>query len=125
MRIFLSMGLVEHTGHGIPTIVERYGREAFEIENNYIRCVIPFDEDVMTHINKNVGMNVGMNVVLKPSEKEVLNAIIENPDDSAVKMAEKTGISIRTAERALSKLQQYGMVERIGSRRDGRWIVIK
>ena len=25
MRIFLNMGLTEHTGHGIPTIVNRYG----------------------------------------------------------------------------------------------------
>ena len=25
MRIFLSMGLTEHTGHGIPTIVKKYG----------------------------------------------------------------------------------------------------
>ena len=70
-------------------------------------------------------MNVGMNVGLKPSEKKVLNAIIENPDYSAVKMAEKTGISTRTVERALANLQELGMVERIGSKRDGRWIVIR
>ena len=53
-------------------------------------------------------MNVGMNVGLKPSEKKVRSAIIENPDDSAVKMAEKTGISMRTVERALVKLQELG-----------------
>lgn len=47
MRIFLSMGLTEHTGHGIPTIVNKYGEEVFEIEDNYIRCIIPFDEDVL------------------------------------------------------------------------------
>lgn len=131
MRIFLSMGLVEHTGHGIPTIIERYGKDVFEIESSYIRCVIPFDEEVMAHIgkndgiDKNVGMNVGMNVGIKPSERKVLKAIIDNPDDSAVKMAEKTGLSVRTVERALSELQKLGMVERIGSKRDGRWIVIR
>lgn len=46
MRIFLSIGLTEHTGHGIPTLVNKYGKEVFEIEDNYIRCIIPFDEDV-------------------------------------------------------------------------------
>ena len=76
-------------------------------------------------MNKNVGMNVGMNVGLKPSEKKVLSTIIENPDDSALKMAEKTGFSKRTVERALVKLQELGMIERIGSKRDGRWIVIR
>ena len=47
MKIFLSMGLVEHTGHGIPMIVEKYGQEVFEIENNYIKYTIPFDQEVM------------------------------------------------------------------------------
>ena len=61
MRIFLSMGLTEHTGHGIPTIVKKYGEEVFEIEDNYIRCTIPFDEEVLYKLkNENVGLNVGL-----------------------------------------------------------------
>ena len=31
MRVFLNMGLTEHTGHGIPTIVKKYGKKAFLI----------------------------------------------------------------------------------------------
>jgi len=123
MRIFLSIGLVEHTGHGIPTIVERYGKDVFEIADNYIRCVIPFDEEVMSH--RNVGINVGINVGLKPSEQKVLSTIIEHPDDSAVTMAEKIGISTRTVERSLAKLQKLCLIERIGGKRNGRWIVIR
>ena len=135
MRIFLSMGLVEHTGHGIPTIIERYGESVFDIEDNYIRCSIPFDEEVMTHfvqngginggLNSNDGINDGLNGGLKPSEKKVLSAILENPDESAAKMAERLGLGKRTVERALARLQGLGMIERIGSKRDGRWIVIK
>ena len=26
MRIFLKLGIVEHTGHGIPKIIEKYGK---------------------------------------------------------------------------------------------------
>jgi len=62
MRIFLTMGLTEHTGHGIPTIVEKYGKKVFEIESNYIRCIIPFGKEVTAVLtNKNVGLNVGLN----------------------------------------------------------------
>lgn len=65
MRIFLNMGLTEHTGHGIPTIVNTYGEEAFEIEDNYIRCTIHFDKHVLDEIViKNVGLNVGLSVGL-------------------------------------------------------------
>lgn len=139
MRIFLSMGLVEHTGHGIPTIVDHYGENAFEIEDNYIRCSIPFDEDVMTHLAQNGGINEGLNENgglnggingginggLKPSEQKVLSGILENPDESASQMAERLGLGQRTVERALARLQVLGMIERIGSKRNGRWIVIK
>ena len=63
MRIFLNMGLTEHTGHGIPTIVEKYGKKVFEIQSNYIRCTIPFEKEVIDQINnKNVGLNVGLNI---------------------------------------------------------------
>ena len=129
MRIFLSMGLVEHTGHGIPTIVERYGEDVFEITEQYIRCVIPFDEEVMAHRNGGLNdtpvTNGGLNGGLKPSEKKVLSSILESPDDTASQMAEKLELGKRTVERALARLQELGMIERIGSKRDGRWIVIK
>lgn len=36
MRIFLNMGLTEHTRHGIPKIIEKYGKDVFEIESKYI-----------------------------------------------------------------------------------------
>ena len=127
MRIFLSMGLVEHTGHGIPTIVERYGEEAFEIETNYIKCTIKFDKDVMDKLNRTIvsEINTVQNETLKPSEEKVLKAILSNPDDTALRIAEKIGLSQRTVERALTRLQQVGRIERIGNKRDGRWIVIK
>ena len=69
MRIFLSIGLTEHTGHGIPVIVKKYGQDVFDINSNYIRCTIPFAKNVIGKINKNIGFNdnpnnVGLNVGL-------------------------------------------------------------
>ena len=61
MRVFLNMGLTEHTGHGVPTIIDKYGKEVFEITDNYIKCKIPFDRKVLELSNKNVGLNVGLN----------------------------------------------------------------
>lgn len=56
MRIFLNMGLTEHTGHGIPTIVEKYGTEVFEIENNFIRCTITLEKEVIDQINSKMSV---------------------------------------------------------------------
>lgn len=122
MRIFLNMGLTEHTGHGIPTIIERYSTGVFEIENNYIRCTIPFEKEVTDQINnRNVGLNVGLN----KTEKKVIENLIENPSITSANLAEIIGVTKRTIERTFKSLQEKKIIERIGTKRNGSWIVIK
>ena len=125
MRVFLNMGLTEHTGHGVPTIIKRYGKEVFEITDNYIKCKIPFDKKVLELSNKNVGLNVGLYVGLNKTEKAVLGLLIEDSDRTADMIATEIGVTKRTIERAFVNLQKKGKIERIGSKRDGMWIVIK
>lgn len=130
MRIFLNMGLTEHTGHGIPTIVNKYGEKVFEIENNYIRCIIPFDSNVLENLKKqnvglNVGKNVGLNVVLNKTEKKIVALLIEDINYTSDELAAKIGVTKRTIERAFTSLQNKKIIERIGSKRKGSWIVIR
>ena len=114
MRIFLNMGLTEHTGHGIPTIIKRYGKESFEIDETFIRCIIPFDKAVVELKQQNVGLNVGLN----KTEKAILASLIESSDYTADELAEKIGVTKRTIERTFASLQNKGKLERIGSKRD-------
>ncbi|MDO4982875.1 MAG: putative DNA binding domain-containing protein [Eubacteriales bacterium] len=122
MRIFMNMDITEHTGHGVPTIIERYGKEAFEITDSSIKCTIPFDEAVLSQIRSE---NVGLNVGLTDTEKKILKLLITEPKDSAASLSEKTGVSKRTAERALKSLREKDYISRSGSKRDGYWIVKK
>ena len=126
MRIFLNMGLAEHTGHGIPTIIKEYGKDIFEIENNYIKCVIPFNKDVVNKVeNKNVGKNVGKKIGLNKTEIKVIDLLIENPNYTYEELAENIGVTKRTIERAFKTLQEKKLIERIGSNRKGSWIILK
>ena len=129
MRIFLSMGLVEHTGHGIPMIVENYGQDVFEIESNYIRCTIPFDQEVMKKTRNATSISYDISNFnkdsLTKSEKKVLTNIIEFPNDTILQMKNKFNLSERTIERSLAKLQDKGKIKRIGSKKNGRWIVLQ
>ena len=126
MRVFLNMGLTEHTGHGVPTIVDRYGKEVFDIEDNYIRCTIPFEEKVIAQIsNGNISMNVDMNAGLNKTEKKVIEYLIEKPNVKSVELAEYIGVTKRTIERSLKTLQEKKMVERPGPRRERHWMVIR
>ena len=70
-------------------------------------------------------MNVGLNVGLNKTEKAVLELLIEDADRNADMIAKEVEVSKRTIERAFVSLQQKGKIERIGSKRDGSWIVVR
>ena len=101
---------------------QRYGTGVFEIENNYIRCTIPFEKEVTDQINnRNVGLNVGLN----KTEKKVIENLIENPSITSANLAEIIGVTKRTIERTFKSLQEKKIIERIGTKRNDSWIVIK
>ena len=90
-----------------------------------IKCKIPFDKKVLELSNKNVGLNVGLNAGLNKTEKAVLRLLIEDLDRTADMIATEIGVTKRTIERTLVSLRKKGKIERIGSKRDGMWVVIK
>ena len=102
MRIFLNMGIVEHTGHGIPTIISEYGKEAFEITDSYIKVIIPFNKTVLE--KQNVGLNVGLN--LTDTENEVISLLLLNSNHTALSISKEINLSKRTIERVLASLQK-------------------
>ena len=123
MRIFMNMNLSEHTGHGIPTILAKYGKDVFEIGDSYILVTIPYDKDVIDKLypNNNVGINVGLN----STEKNTLKILLNNGDETTQELAEDIGVTKRTIERTVKKLQEKGYLTRIGARKTGKWIVIR
>ena len=72
-------------------------------------------------LRKNVGLNVGLN----KTEKAVLGLLIEDSDRTADMIATEIGVTKRTIERTFVSLQKKGKIERIGSKRDGMWVVVK
>lgn len=127
MRIFLNMNLTEHTGHGIPAILSKYGEEAFDIGESYIMVTIPYDKAVVDVIkqNRNDGLNVGLNVGLNATEKKVISYVLENQDAKVDDMAIAIGVTKRTIERTLKKLQEKGLLVRSGAKKNGKWVIIK
>lgn len=127
MRIFLKLGIVEHTGHGIPIIVEKYGREAFDIHDSYINVIIPFNKNVMEtmyQFGKNDGKNL-INEELTENEKRILLELINNPSVPYDQLVIDLKISRRTVSRVFASLVEKGYIERIGTNKKGYWKIIK
>ncbi len=122
-RVFRDLEIVEHLGSGVPRILKAYGRDAFEIRDSFIRIVFRF-KTVLSEktVVKTVGETVG-----KPSEKpseKILKIVGENHQVTIAELAGKTGVSPRSVERNIKKLQEEGLLKRVGPDKGGHWEVI-
>ena len=61
--------------------------------------------------------------VLTDRQKKIVSLLKKNNFATEKGMAEKFAVTTRTIERDLAKLQDNGILERAGSKRDGYWIV--
>lgn len=59
------------------------------------------------------------------TEKKVIELLLENSSITSTELAEKVGVTKRTIERIFKSFREKKMLERIGSKRDGNWIVIR
>ena len=130
MRIFQDLDITEHTGHGIPKIVECYGREVFDIADNYINVIIPFDPTVRDNhgsISGNIigDISVSINQNLTDGERAVLELLVFNPKTTQTQAATTIGVSKRTASRVFASLRERGYIVREGSNKNGIWKVLK
>ena len=81
--------------------------------------------DALRDITLNQNIHVGTNVGINKTEKAVLGLLISNPEMTAEEIAIEVGVTKRTVERTLVSLKKKGLIERIGSNKNGSWAVVK
>ena len=72
LKIFNDLEYTDQSGHGIPLIVEKYGKEAFYISEHTIIVKIPIDKTLLEEIQSN-------NEDLNEIEEKILLYIKSNP----------------------------------------------
>ena len=65
------------------------------------------------------------NVGINKTQRQVLQCLLEKPDISVNALAERLGLSPRTIERALLYLWQANIIQRVGNKKKGSWLVMK
>ncbi len=121
LTIFMATKFAEQSGHGIPTIVEKYGKDVFSFDDGMVKVTIPLAFD-------RPEVEIRKAIILKKqgltdNQKKVYEALREDGSLSLQTVAEQTGLSFSGVKKICSKLQEYGILERNGSKRDGIWLV--
>lgn len=123
-QIMVQLQFIEQTGHGVPLIVSKYGKEAFDLSDNFITVTIPLNRK-NEPVNEPVNKLVNEPVKLTKSAQSVLNVLKVNAGLTIDELAIKLGMGRETVKRALKLLRDSGYIERIGSDKSGYWSVIK
>ncbi|MBP5262351.1 MAG: putative DNA binding domain-containing protein [Clostridiales bacterium] len=74
--------------------------------------------------NANVTVNVSANVTVNKTEQTVLTLLLSNPGYTRNQLAQETSKTVRTIQRTLDSLRDKGLIERVGSDKNGYWKVI-
>ncbi len=114
-KIIGQLNLIEQTGHGNLVIVDKYGKDAFSINENHIIVTISF---AFTPSMKQVDVNG-----LSPIQSKVLTVIKENPTFTMKEISAFCQIGTTRVGEVIKSLKELGRLERIGGNKGGYWEV--
>ena len=89
---------------------------------------LSFSSTLLIHpafVGENVGESVGENVGVKlnKTQRKIIDLLRENPRYTLEQMAQIVTVERRTIERNVKKLREKDVLGRIGSDREGYWVV--
>ena len=120
LLVFIAAGYAEQSGHGVPTIVSKYGREIFSFEDGMVKVSIPLEFDRGDVVErKNI---IKQKRGLTKNQKAVYEILTEDGKKSLQEVADEVGLSLAGVKKICLKLQEYGVLERVGSKKDGFWV---
>jgi predicted HTH transcriptional regulator len=118
-KIFGQLGYVEQTGHGVPLIIGNYGKQAFEVMDNYINVVIPFKEDIRD--NKNMEVELA----LSEGQRKIYTIIQNNPEYTIKDLVRESSFSDSYVRKIITYLKEQKYIQRVGSNKTGYWRTIR
>ena len=98
-------------------ILEKYDRSSFEITPNFLVVTFMFSEPLNEPVSEPANEPLNKNEVL------ILEQITSNPNITREEISKVLNISLSTVKRAITKLRQNEIIERVGSDKTGHWVV--
>jgi len=128
MRVFRDLEMVEQLGSGVPRILAHYPPSSYIFTAHFIRLVLPFVESYKINemdISEAEPISKEGTSTLTSRQKIVLSILSESAYTSA-EIYEKLGsvYSQRLVQRELTKLEEFGLIKRMGTGRGTTWIII-
>lgn len=148
--VFMANQIAEQSGHGVPTIVAKYGKESFDFSSGAILVTIKFafsfrhieinesfgfDEHITTQENSNTTQENSKTTqeIIQENGKttqettkvQILEIISNNGNVTLNEIAEKLKLSRDGVKYHITELQKEGKIRHEGATKAGQWVIIK
>ena len=132
-KIFMQLGFMEQSGKGVPTVVAKYGKDAYHFGSSFIQCILPYnildkskhDRLFGKNEDRNEDENEDRNEDGKSKDRlkiKVVDLIKNNPTITIIELAKMTNVSKSTIERMIKSSDN---IKHVGSTKTGHWEVIE
>ena len=118
-RISVMLGFTEHSGRGVPTIVERYGRDSISVEDQSVTVTIPFG---FTPSSQKTG-SMRIDADLTDNEMKLIKMVAGNENIRISDIADSMGISQSAVKRIIGSLKDKGILSNDGTNRKNIWVI--
>ena len=115
-QIMVQLDYIEQTGHGVPLIVSRYGKEAFDITENFITVTIPLSRNGTEKSEKKVSP-------ADSRDEQIIELMRTDAGITVREISRLIGCGTTTITARIRDLREKGIISRKGSKKDGIWIV--
>lgn len=100
--MFVSLRFSEQSGHGVPIIVEKYGREAFSFKSETITVTIPFNYIPDYVVGRKI--KEGQVDKLTPNQRSILFYLKKHPEATQIEVCDVLQISIQGVKKLQLKI---------------------
>lgn len=118
--LFMSAGFSEQSGHGMSTIVENYGKGCVQLSSEMTTVTIP-----LNYVRDEVLARRRVKATLTSGQTKVYEYLSSNPEATLQETADAIGLSLPGVKTIVAGLSDAGMVQRVGSKKKGIWVVGK
>ena len=142
--VFMANQIAEQSGHGVPTIVAKYGKESFDFSAGTVLVTIKFaflfrsieindsfgfNEQILNKEKRNATKETTKETTkekLKGNMKDVYDAICSNNSITIKEIAEKIpNITMDGVQYNVNRLKNLGFIKHAGATKGGYWLILK
>ena len=121
--VILQLHISERSGRGVPKIVKRYGRDAFDLRERSIAVTLPFERVEDGPVSAGA-QEQEVRPSLNPTRRVILDAMRDDPNVTQARLESIAGIGRTAVSNNIAWLRRNGYVERVGSPKTGWWRVL-